>query len=117
MIENLKALTDEDGEYMMDDLEDINPNRLGLDDDNFLSRELNRDAEDFKLQLGKYEEAIQDQKDPLNVFDGILTLANTKILYLIYRQVKLVFNNRKQKDQKAKILRRTEDYDIGLVHH
>ena len=25
MIENLKALTDEDGEYMMDDLEDKNP--------------------------------------------------------------------------------------------
>lgn len=94
MIENLKAHTDDDADYM-DDLEDLNPNKLGLDDDNFLSKELNHDAEDFKLQLGKYEEALRDGKDPLNVFEGILSLANTKILYLVYRQVKLVFNNRK----------------------
>lgn len=43
-------------------------------------------------------------------------MANTKILYLIYRQVKLVYNNRKQRDQKAKTNRRTEDYDIGIHH-
>jgi len=94
MIDDLKAHTEDDNDYL-DDLEDLNPSKLGLDDDNFLSRELNHDAEDFKLQLGKYDDALRDSKDPLSVFEGILSLANTKILYLIYRQVKLVYNNRK----------------------
>ena len=84
MIENLATYTDDNADYL-DDLEDLNPNKLGLDDDNFLARELNHEAEDFKLQLGKYEEILRDGKDPLNVFEGILCLANTKILYLIYR--------------------------------
>ena len=62
--------------------------KLGLDDDNFLSRELsNHDAEDFKLQLTKYEEALRQGKDTNtpNAFDVLLGMANTKILYLIYR--------------------------------
>lgn len=50
MIENLKTHTEDDADYL-DDLEDLNPNKLdklGLDDDNFLSKELNNNAEDFK---------------------------------------------------------------------
>lgn len=49
MIEDLKESTEDENDYL-DDLEDLNPSKLGLDDDNFLSRELsNHDAEDFKL--------------------------------------------------------------------
>ena len=81
------------------DYERLNPKNFGIDQ-NFLAQELQRsEAEELIERMENYEEVIERQESDwhrqiIEIFEDIIHMVNTKILYVIYRQVKLVYARR-----------------------
>lgn len=83
----------------MEDLEKLSPHHLGLDYDNFLYKELGTEAEDMKRKVENFKKNFEiidaDEFGDYNFEDlraqllnsllEVMYLANTRILYLIYR--------------------------------
>lgn len=115
----------------LEDLEKLSPHHLGLDYDNFLYKELGTEAEDMKRKVENFKKNFEiidaDEFGDYNFEDlraqllnsllEVMYLANTRILYLIYRQVKLVYTSRQKQKQHDKTKRRTEDFGHGGPLH
>ena len=88
--------------HSISDFEKLSPKHLGLDDDNFLLKELPRsEAEELKERFDAFQDTLKNPDSDwytqiLDIFEEIIQIVNTKILYLIYRQVKLVYTQRQK---------------------
>lgn len=77
----------------------MNPRHLGIDE-NFLNTEMQTSKTELLVEcIEEYEEILErlesDWHEKLNdTFQSIINIVNTKILYLIYRQVKYVYARR-----------------------